>query len=312
MSTRDDEKKRKKKNKKKPVTDRHQLYQWSVQAPDHEIELLTKMFKRHTGRKPLSLREDFCGTGLLCAEWVKSLDGRTATGLDIDTSVLAWGTEHNLAPLSTEQRARVQLLPQDVTKPTKQKHELIVGFNYSYSVFKTRDALRAYFKAAHDSLSDDGIFVIDSYGGWEAIQPVYEKRRVRDFIYAWEQADYDPISSQILCHIHFELKDGTKLKKAFTYDWRLWTLTELRELLAEAGFVHSQVYWEGEDENGEGSGEFYRVERVTNDPGWNAYIASVKREPLPGSKDAKRLANERGPAASAPKKQSAPKKGARA
>ena len=53
------------------------------------------------------------------------------------------------------------------------------------------------------------------------------------------------------CHIHFKFPDKTKIKNAFTYNWRLWTMVEIRELLSEAGFANVVVYWEGEDEDGD-------------------------------------------------------------
>ena len=51
-------------------------------------------------------------------------------------------------------------------------------------------------------------------------------------------------------HIHFEFTNGSRLKRAFTYEWRLWTLPEIRELLGEAGFSRSTVYWEDRDADG--------------------------------------------------------------
>ena len=57
----------------------------------------------------------------------------------------------------------------------------------------------------------------------------------------------------MICHIHFKFKDGSRIKKAFSYDWRLWTLPEIREVMEEAGFSNTRVYWEDEDEEGEGS-----------------------------------------------------------
>ena len=59
------------------------------------------------------------------------------------------------------------------------------------------------------------------------------------------------------CHIHFKFPDGSRIKNAFSYDWRLWTLPEVQELLAEAGFDRITVYWQGTDEEtGEANGEF--------------------------------------------------------
>jgi hypothetical protein len=271
------------------TADRHDLYQRSVQAPEHEVELLGKMFKRHTGRRALTLREDFCGTALLCGAWASSRDERTATGLDIDGPTLAWGRTHNLAKLG-EASERVTLLEQNVLVAPSTKFDVVCAFNYSYQTFKTREVLRQYFRAVHKSLVDEGLFVLDLLGGWESQQVLVEKRKLDGFTYVWEQAAFDPISSHFLAHIHFELPDGTKLKRAFTYDWRLWTIVEIRELLAEAGFVEVDVYWEGDDGEGGGNGEFSRVDTIHNDPGWNTYLVAKKRPPLAGSKDAARAA----------------------
>ena len=86
-----------------------------------------------------------------------------------------------------------------------------------------------------------------------------EKRPINNgrFTYVWDQHSYDPITGSAVCKIHFHFPDGSKIRDAFTYHWRLWTLPELRELLAEAGFARSTVYWEGTDEEtGEGDGDF--------------------------------------------------------
>lgn len=301
MARRKDEKRKQRKTKSARPTartaDRHDLYQRSVQVPEYEIRFLDKVYKRHTGRKPRRLREDFCGTALLCAEWVKSRADRTAVGLDVDEPTLAWGRQRNVAPLGAD-APRVTLLAQDVRVPTRAEHEVVCAYNYSYSVFHTREALRGYLEAARASLRDDGIFVLDAIGGWEAQQTLKEKREVEGgFTYVWEQAEYDPITSHFVCHIHFEFEDGTKLKRAFTYDWRLWTLQELRELLLEAGFAEVDAYWEGEDADGEGTGVFHRVKHARNDPGWNAYLVA-KKTPSPrgtfdGDRAARKAAKER-------------------
>src|SRR5690606_33076657 len=84
------------------------------------------------------------------------------------------------------------------------------------------------------------------YGGQEAIDVMTEDREVddEDFTYVWEQEKFNPISHDTVCHIHFEFPDGSRLERAFSYEWRLWTLPELRELLAEAGFSAVHVFWE--------------------------------------------------------------------
>ena len=80
----------------------------------------------------------------------------------------------------------------------------------------------------------------------------------------------------IRCHIHFKFPDGSKIKKAFTYEWRLWSAPEIRELLAEAGFSKSTVYWEGDDDDGGGNGEFSPEAKGEADLAWIAYIVAQK------------------------------------
>ena len=71
------------------------------------------------------------------------------------------------------------------------------------------------------------------------------------------------------------MRDGTRLRRAFRYEWRLWTVPEIRELLAEAGFTHTEVYWEGTDlKTRKGNGVFRRTSRVESCPGWVAYIVA--------------------------------------
>ena len=46
-------------------------------------------------QRPEHLREDFCGTALICAVWCRGDCRRTATGLDIDRDALEWGCREN-------------------------------------------------------------------------------------------------------------------------------------------------------------------------------------------------------------------------
>lgn len=256
------------------TADRHWLYQKTVQLPQHEIDFAEKVYRGKNKRSAEVLREDFCGTALLCAEWVKSNDKRSAFGLDIDAPTLAWGEEHNLKGLSPAQRDRVALLQQDVLLPSKKKADVIVGYNYSYSIFKARKDLLSYFKAAKASLAKDGIFLLDAWGGWETGQLITDVRKCEGYKYYWEQSAFNPITNEIRCHISFKFKDKTKLKHAFTYDWRYYTLPELTDLLYEAGFSTVRHYWEGEDEDGEGDSIFTATKVAGNDPGWNAYLSA--------------------------------------
>ena len=92
--------------------------------------------------------------------------------------------------------------------------------------------------------------------------------------FMWEQEQFNAVDHHIRCHIHFR-RGATQRRRAFTYDWRLWTLPELRELLAQAGFKSSAAYIEGWDEGrDEGNGVFRRSARFDNDLSWVAYVVA--------------------------------------
>jgi hypothetical protein len=264
------------------TADKHELYQLSVQDPEVEIAFIHRIYKKIYGRAPLSLREDFCGTALFCAEWVKTRPDRTAIGIDLDQPTLDWGIEHNLAAIG-EPGQRVTLLRQNVLDPVRKRSDIAIGMNFSYWVFKTREEMRAYFKGVHASLENDGLLVLDAYGGPYSMEAMredeIERTRIKSgggFTYLWDQHVVNAIDHSVVNHIHFEFRDGTKLERAFTYHWRFWTLPELTELLAEAGFSRSHVYWEDEDEDGEGTGVYRARKRADNAGAWVAYIIAEK------------------------------------
>lgn len=250
-------------------SDRHDLYQLSVQNPEHEVEFVNRVFKKKRGRKPHSLREDFCGTAYTSATWAASSKKRTAVGLDLCADTLAWGVEHNVAPLG-EAADRVELLEKNVLEVTEQKTDVCLAMNFSYFIFKKRDVLLDYFRTARESLADDGVFFCDLYGGYEAQEVMDEKRRIEDFIYVWDQASYNPIDSSTVTHIHFRFKKGPQMRNAFTYDWRLWTPVEVTELLLEAGFTDVTAYWEDDD-------DVWRPKKVVeNQAGWLMYLVAER------------------------------------
>ena len=256
------------------TADRHELYQLSVQSSDHEIAVFDDMYRRAFKKKPLTMREDFCGTALLCSAWVKSHKDRTATGVDFSEETLAWGKTHNIEPLG-EAAARVTLLNEDVRADRRGKFQVINALNFSYWTFRTRRELGEYFRKVHGALENEGIFLLDAYGGWEAQEPMLEPRKIAGgFTYVWDQDTFDPITHEVTNHIHFEFKDGTKLEKAFTYEWRYWTLPEVQELLKEAGFSEVRVYWDQADEDEEE--DYRRTKRAENQPGWLCYMVALR------------------------------------
>jgi len=264
--------------------DRYALYGLSVQEPANEAEFFTRTYKKINGREPRVLREDFCGTHAVCCEWVKLHPSNKAYGIDLDPEPLNWGKENLQPKLTDNQRSRLKLHLDDVRSKAEVKADVLAAQNFSFFLFKTREALRDYFKHAHANLAPKGIMVMDMMGGSDCHIEDHEDVRViesdlpgyKKFKYIWEQNRFNPITADGLFHIHFRFKDGSSLEKAFTYDWRFWTLPELKELLLEAGFSDVTVYWEVLDEDGEETGEFEPATEAPADPSWIAYVVARK------------------------------------
>lgn len=256
-------------------TDKHLLYQWSVQDAEQETDFSIEQYKKRRRREPKILREDFCGTALVAANWVKDHPERRAIGLDLDRPTLDWAVEHNLKPLGDDAK-RVDLREVDVRSITSPKADIVHAMNFSYFVFFPVAELIQYFRAVRRSLAPGGIFILDCYGGWESQQVLTEKRTVEGpegtFGYTWHQADFDPITNRTLCHIHFEFKGGKRWRKAFTYDWRLYTPAEVRDALAAVGFQNIDVFWDHEEDEDES--DFRPTIRAENSAGWIAYIVA--------------------------------------
>ena len=257
--------------------DKYDLYLQSVQAPDVEVKFFDRAYRSRHGRGPVTLREDFCGTAAVCFEWVKAGRDRRAVGVDLDSEPLSWGANRFGPTLSDEQSSRLELVHGDVNH-VGAKADVIAAQNFSYYCFQTRDLLRAYLRQAYRCLNKGGMIVMDVLGGSELHDSdCQEETSHGAFTYVWDHVDFDPISHHCLFAIHFRFRDGSEMRNAFQYDWRLWTLPELRELLAEAGFSSSDVYWEGTDrKTGDGNGVYRVRQRGDADPAWVVYLVGWK------------------------------------
>jgi hypothetical protein len=258
------------------LADKHELYEASVQNVEEEVEFVASRFKEIRDRSALSFREDFCGTASAACQWVRQSEQHTAIGVDIDPEVLSWGEQNRLSRLTDEQRQRLSLIESNVMTVEAPLVDVVGAFNFSYFLFRTRTEMLTYFRTVYDSLKDDGVFFLDAFGGYEAFEEMKEKTKYDGFTYVWHQARYHPVTGKIVCHIHFKFPDGSKMKKAFTYVWRMWTLPEILEMLAETGFKRPTVYWEGTDEDGDGDGVFTPEEKGEADAGWIAYLVAEK------------------------------------
>ncbi len=276
--------------RKLPLTarraDRHLLYEHAVQGVDIELDFFERVYRARHGRRPTTFREDFCGTASMACAFVRRGPERVAWGVDLDAPTLAYGDAHHRSALPPETAARLHLVHGNVLDPLPGSADIAAAMNFSYWVFKSRDLLRRYFERAREGLTDGGIFYMDLYGGTGAMGVIEERRNVNDardrqgrplqsYTYIWEQASFNPVTHDLACHIHFGFRDGTRLRRAFRYDWRLWTLPEVRELLLEAGFAAADVYMHGWTKDEEADAHYRKRVRFENTEGWIAYLAAL-------------------------------------
>jgi len=269
--------------------DKFVLYSAAVQSTDVDLDFFERVYRKLRGERFRTLREDFCGTAALACEWVRRKRHNRAWGVDLDETTLEWGRRTYVSRLGTA-ASRLTLLRGDVLEIQTPRVDVVCALNFSYCVFKRRNELRSYLEATRRRLRPGGLLFLDAYGGTGAICPDTERRRIAPcaafdgtrvpgFVYVWEQVSFNPVDHATVCHIHFRVRQNGRvqeMRRAFTYDWRLWTLPELREILLEAGFRDVLVYVEGWDDEANESDGVYRLRRqFENQIGWVAYVVGV-------------------------------------
>lgn len=261
----------------KPLSmDKYHYYRQSVQCPEDEVAFFLSTYREIRGSEPRALGEDFSGAFAVACEWVRGAGDRRAVAVDLSEEALLYGKQNEWKDLEPSARERIQVIQANVLDSGLPRADIVAALNFSYFTFKTRELLGGYFKNVHSRLESQGLIILDCFGGSAQQLPNEEETEFETHSFFWDQVKYDPISNRGLFHIHFQVKGQPKQEKLFTYDWRMWTIPEIRELLGEAGFKTSYVYWEGADENGDGNNIFTRTEEGDDSESWLAYIVGVK------------------------------------
>lgn len=222
-----------------PLPDRFHLYELCAQAPERDVGLLAAIH-RAGGAEPRILGEDFCGTAALSAAWARVGPKRRAVAVDHDAPTLARAHRH----------PRVRLVQSDV-RAVREPCDLIAVLNFSIGEFRNRPDLVAYLRHARSRMPASGCFICDIYGGVDAFATGVVRQRFNDpagrsITYLWEQRTADPFTGMVCNAMHFRIRHaGRELARfddAFVYDWRLWSVPELRDAMLDAGFAATQVY----------------------------------------------------------------------
>ncbi|MEK6700787.1 MAG: class I SAM-dependent methyltransferase [Planctomycetota bacterium] len=239
--------------------DRFECYELCVQSPRHVAAFLRGVH----GNEPVVLREDFCGTAAVSRRWCEEAirrgdDGR-AVAVDFDAETVAKARELVKSD-ALEGRLRLvcgDALPKPALAAVADPADVVFVGNFSIGYIKERETLVAYLKLCHRRLAagmggfGGGVFVCDLYGGASAYKlGGLERRhpsRGREVVrYSWQHEAADQVSGMVTNSISFRVEvDGEVVQewpRAFVYEWRLWSLPELREAMREAGFASVEVY----------------------------------------------------------------------
>ena len=222
------------------LPDKHELYEQAAQSPRRQAQFLRALHARGHSDAPLILGEDFAGTGALSRQWVTLAPGATAVCVDHNPEVLARGK--GVAGVTTH-CADVS----EIDDPA----DVICALNFSICEIHDRARLVAYLSHVRPRLRESGVFVADLYGGADAFVEGESDVELREgeneqdgpgVRYVWEQRLANPMTGRVVNAMHFVLESGETMPDAFVYDWRLWSVPELRDAMIEAGFASTEVY----------------------------------------------------------------------
>jgi hypothetical protein len=301
------------------LMDKHECYHKSVQEPKAEITSLLNFYRNINSsrgikktkenkiindntdysdalKEPTVLREDFCGTAILCKEWVSRGALKVAYGIDIDASVIEYSRKHIIPSSVACERIDLytgNVLTFDHSKNSVETADIIAALNYGIFYFKQRRQLVQYFINCKKGLASNGILVCDMFGGAQCYEA--KKMSIRhfpDFTYYFEQRSFDILTNTAKCYLHFQFKDNSWIKNAYSYDFRVYTPLEVRDCMEEAGFTDIHFWWtetfdqengskdqDGNEVSAENEGLYFYEKIDMNKPlegkfAWNAYIVA--------------------------------------
>jgi len=175
-----------------------------------------------------------CGFGRISAELARR--GFSVTGVDITESYLQTAKEE-----AALEKLNIEYVKSDAREFVRRDFfDLAVNLYISFGYFENQKDDLLLARNVYESLKDGGSFIIETLG---------KEIAVRDFVETewFERAGftvltkYEALDSWTFLKNHWILiKDGKKLEKVFTQ--RLYSASELRALLLEAGFSKAEIY----------------------------------------------------------------------
>ncbi len=265
---------------------KHELYEASVQDAPDQVSLFERIYKEVSGKAPLHLCEDFSGTFMISTEWIQRGEKRTATAIDNCAEPLTYGRKVHRSRLTPDQKKRLFVKRDDVLHKPERNFDVIAACNFSFFVFHERKVLLEYFKRSRRALKRDGVFILEMAGGQGFIETPYSEERVVEhetgpkkgkpwFYYFWNHKSFEPLTRNGVYSITFKVPGEGTYNDAFVYDWRVYTIPEVRDCMQEAGFREVRIYWERKNSKGEDSYEW--VQKTDGDDyTWICYAVGIK------------------------------------
>lgn len=216
------------------------LYEMCVQAPELEARFLRSLH----GANGTVLGEDFAGPAGVSRAWLTLNPAHSAVASDFDPLPLEHA-QYRLKHTLPGALPRFNTRTNDVLE-TGDRVDIIASFNFAACELLTRDKLVTYFRHALFRLNANGVLALDTYTGPDAMVPGVSTQSVETHFglveYQWRQVSADIATGRVVNAIDFTLPDARRFKDAFVYDWRLWTVPELRDAMREAGFRSTEVH----------------------------------------------------------------------
>ncbi|MFI4862210.1 MAG: hypothetical protein ACIAXF_16215 [Phycisphaerales bacterium JB063] len=269
-----------------------ELYRLSVQHPLAEVAFVERVWAHYRAvpandgemREPLLLREDFAGTCALAAAWVQSHPERQAMAIELDEPTAAWAAEaYQSCPHCAED---LHIVADDVMAVPEPATDVTLALNFSTLIYHDEASLLAYLRHARACLAEDGLLVLDLFGITPDQVPSEQSRAIDPddattppFTYSWQQRRYAPATQRIDCRIHFTLADGSAMRDAFVYDWRLWDMPTMLRLMREASFAQAEAWgqaaMDGGGDDGPVDGRFSVLDPPPGEGDWVCYLVGV-------------------------------------
>ncbi|KAJ9471153.1 hypothetical protein DIPPA_13935 [Diplonema papillatum] len=210
-----------------------------------------------SGKSAVTLREDFCGTGLISLHWLRTDAARKVVMVDHDPEPVQAGAAVN--DWRSEEIGRATICIDDVLS-VDAPSDATCALNFSWCAFLEDDQLLRYFR--HKKQTTD-VLILDLYGGPEAERVGKWPQPCPGGVYVWEHTEWCPSRREVKAAMHFYPTPVASspvtpepLLGAFTYHWRLRTPEHTVELIKQAGFELVYLWEEERTPQGQGTGAF--------------------------------------------------------